>query len=115
VATVDEGGIFRLTLSPALSVALREAERMAREALEMGKGVGGSPLEGLAVKGVGWTDELVMALADGIPVSGAHVTMEAGSLMLRIEHADAHASLTLRPGEFEEQDAHEFVAALGRS
>jgi len=114
-ATVDEAGVFRLTLSPALSIALREAERMAREALEMGKGVGGPPLEGLAVRGVGWTDELVMVLADGIPVAEAHVTMEGSSLMLRIEHAGARASLTLRRGEFDEREAHRFVTALSDS
>ncbi len=112
VAVITEGGALRLTLSPALSIALREAERMAREAVEMGKGVGGSPLEGLAVWGIGWTDNLVMAAAADLHLDSVTLRRERNRLVLSVRYAHDRASLTLEPGEFDEVEASRFMAAL---
>lgn len=115
VATITESGTFRLTVSPALSIALREAERMAREAVEMGKGVGGSPLEGLAVWGIGWTDELVMAAAAGLPLDDVTLRRERNRLVLHVRCAHDRASLTLELGDFDEHEAAGFIATIENS
>ncbi|NOZ05679.1 MAG: hypothetical protein GXP41_04920 [Chloroflexi bacterium] len=111
-ATITNGQRVTLAFSPALSLSLREAERMGREALEMGKGVGGTPVEGLARTAWGWSDELVMMAAIGLPASSLTLQKTGPSLTLRVRYEDERASLMLAPGEFDEAAAQELAAAL---
>jgi len=109
---VTDDGLLRMTFSAALSTALRESERMAREALEMGKGVGGFSLEGLALTSWGWDDALVMTLARGVPVSALAISRKGTRLTLRVRHDSNRASLSLGPGEYDEREAQEVIAAM---
>jgi len=111
-AAIVDGQTVTLTFSPALSVALREAERMGRESLEMGKGVGGFPLDGLALTALGWSDELVMEASRGLPASSLTLHRAGPRLTLRIRDGVERANLVLSPGEFDESAARKFAAAL---
>ncbi len=111
-ATITGAQTVTLTFSPALSLSLREAERMGREALEMGKGVGGTPVEGLARTAWGWSDELVMMAAIGLPATSLSLQKTGPNLTLRVRYEDERASLVLAPGEFDEPVAAAFAAAL---
>jgi len=110
-ASITTEGTVYLTFSPTLSIALREAERMAQEALEMGKGVGGFTLEGFALTAWGWTEGLVIALAQGVPASAVTLTKNRGRLTLRVRHAGERAVLTLEPGEYNERELQIFMNA----
>jgi len=111
-AVIVDGQTVTLTFSPTLSVALREAERMGREALEMGKGVGGFQLDGLALTALGWSDQLVMVAAKGLPADSLSLHKSGQRLTLRIRFGAERANLMLSAGEFEEPAAREFAAAL---